>query len=165
MTKSLYVIITVLFLVTVISCSESTSTIEQEVELSASEIWSDTIIKQRYENGEVQVVWGYRVDDTIMHYEWTYYKNGELWMEGPMYDSLRHGKWKAYNEGGIMLAQGSYKMGEGTGVKTVWHDNEMKYYEGEMENNKRVGSWQFFDKDGRLLKEIDYSENDSIIHE
>jgi len=161
MISKLYMLLSLLFLVTIISCSVKE---EKETSINAFEIWNDTIVKQKYEDGSIKTVWGYRSDDTIMHYQWSYYKNGELWLEGPSDGNLRHGKWKAYNESGVLVAQGTYKMGEATGIKTVWYDNTTKFYEGEMKDNKRVGVWKFFDKNGELNKEIDYSKNDTIIH-
>jgi len=163
MTSKICVLVLMLFFVTIMSCSDNNKE-DKETSVSAFEIWNDTIVKQKYEDGSIQTVWGYRSGDTIMHYEWSYYKNGELWMEGPMDGNLRHGKWKAYNESGTLIAQGAYRMGEATGIKTVWYDNMSKFYEGEMKDNKRVGVWNFYDKEGNIVKEIDYSKNDTIVH-
>ena len=159
-----YALVVVLFLLTVFSCSENAKEEVNEPLESAYEIWNDTVVKQKYEDGSIETVWGYRSGDTIMHYEWSYYKNGELWLEGPSDGKLRHGKWKAYNESGVLVAQGSYKMGVAVGIKTVWYGNRKKFYEGEMLDDKRVGVWKFFNKEGTLVKEIDYSKNDTIIH-
>jgi len=151
--------ITIITLVTN-SCSESSNRNElNQTEENVYHVWSDTIIMMRYDNGDIMKVWGYKPDDTLMHYEWTYYQTGFLWLEGPFYGELRHGKWKAYNDDGILVSQATYKMGKEEGMKTVWYGNEMKFYEGLMTEGKRMGKWQFYNKDGELIKEIDYSKN------
>jgi len=164
MTNRIYALLGILLFTFILSCSND-SKVAEDATPSAFEVWNDTIVKQKYEDGKVETVWGYRKGDTIMHYEWSYYKNGILWMEGPLVGNLRHGIWKAYNENAVLVAQGTYKMGEATGIKTVWYDNRMKFYEGEMLLDKRVGVWNFYDKNGILIKEIDYSKNDTIIHQ
>lgn len=128
----------------------------------AYEIWSDTIIKSKYEDGSRYLVWGYKPNDDKMHYEWKYYQNGKLWLEGPMYDTLRHGKWQGYNEYGNLQAKGTYKLGKATGIYTVWHDNGVKYYEGNMIDGQRLGEWVFYDNEFNKLKVIDYSKKDTI---
>jgi uncharacterized membrane protein len=162
--RSNYSILFILAVVVVVfvinSCSESNSRKKiKQTEENVYHIWSDTIVKMRYDNGDIMKVWGYKPDDTLMHYEWMYYQTGYLWLEGPFYGDLRHGKWKAYNEEGILVSQAVYKMGKEEGVKTVWYGNEMKFYEGIMKEGKRIGKWQFYNRDGDLIKEIDYSKN------
>ncbi len=119
--------------------------------------WSDTIVKVKYADGGLRMVWGYRDGDTSMHYEWQYYSNGNLWIEGPIYGDIRHGKWKAYNEIGSLISMGTYKMGKKEGVKTVWFDNGKKRYEGSLKEGIRVGVWYFYDNQGNIINEIDYS--------
>ncbi len=128
------------------------------VEKTNYEIWSDTIVKVKYSDGSIAKVWGYRPNDSIMHYEWQYYHNGRLWIEGPAYGKLRHGKWRAYDEKGDLLSMGSYKMGKGEGIKTVWYPSGQKMYEGKIHDGERVGVWEFFDKEGNKVKEINYSQ-------
>ncbi len=163
MVNKLYGLVGILFFAILVSCSDNAEEAKNS-SLNAFEVWRDTVVKSKYESGDIQTVWGYKYGDTSMHYVWDYYKNGALWMEGPVSGNLRHGKWIAYNEDGVMVAQGYYKMGVATGVKTVWYSNSSKFYEGVMDNNKRVGVWQFFNKEGKLIKEINYSNNDTIIH-
>ncbi len=122
------------------------------------EIWSDTVVKAKYIDGTIAEVWGFRAGDSLMHYERKYYRNGGVWIEGTAYGNIRHGKWKAFNEEGILISMGYYKMGKGDGIKTVWHCNGKKYYEGKVVDGERVGIWEFFDENGRKVKEINYSE-------
>jgi antitoxin component YwqK of YwqJK toxin-antitoxin module len=153
------IILLILFL-SISACKQNdTNDIEEVVAYDAFTEWSDTIVKSKYEDGSISLVYGYRAEDTLMHYEWLYYQNSHLWIEGPKYGNLRHGKWKAYSENGNLISMGSYKMGKKDGVKTVWYENGKKRYEGILDDGKRVGVWQFFNQNGELIKEIDYSED------
>ena len=131
---------------------------KNDQEIDAFDEWTDTIVKLRYDNGTSRLILGYKPGDTLMHYEWNYFVNGNLWIEGSSYDTLRHGKWKAYNEAGLLISMGNYEMGERNGKKIVWHENGQKYFEGMESKGDRVGMWYFYDKDGILAKEIDYSK-------
>ena len=130
--------------------------------IAISEVWKDTVIKSKYDDGNIHTVWGFKANDNEMHYEWQYYKNGNLWLEGPKYDTIRHGIWKGYSEQGSLLAQGTYKIGKASGIYTVWYENGVKFYEGNMLDGKRVGEWSFFDKESNIIKVIDYSKKDII---
>jgi len=121
-------------------------------------IWSDTVVKIKYDDGSARQIWGFKPNDKEMHYEWSYYKNGNTWLEGPMYDTLRHGIWKGYSEQGSLIAQGTYRVGKATGIYTVWYENGKKFYEGDMKEGKRIGEWSFYNKEGELIKTIDYSK-------
>ncbi|MCK5847280.1 MAG: hypothetical protein KAG84_07570 [Bacteroidales bacterium] len=158
-----YIIFIIVAVLVLFSCS--TSNTDDEIEAndnSAISIWSDTVVKAKYEDGSIQLVWGFKPNDEEMHYEWQYYRNGNLWLEGPMYDTLRHGIWKGYNEQGALIAQGIFKIGKTSGIYTVWYDNGVKFYEGNMNDGKRVGDWLFYNKEAELVKTIDYSRKDSI---
>ena len=145
------------------SCNQEQNVTKELVsDNSAISIWSDTLVKVKYEDGSIKSVWGYKPNDNEMHYVWNYYKNGNIWLEGPMYDTLRHGKWKGYNDHGSLIAQGTYRVGQASGIYTVWYDNGVKFYEGDMLKGKRIGEWSFFDKAGKLIKTIDYSKENTI---
>ncbi len=131
---------------------------ETAVNDDAFSVWSDTIVKAKYEDGTVAEIWGFRAGDSLMHYDRKFYRNGGIWIEGPVYGDIRHGKWKAYDEDGHLISMGYYKMGVGEGIKTVWHSNGKKFYEGEVSNGERVGVWEFYDENGIKVKEIDYSQ-------
>ncbi len=146
--------------ITIYSCNNNDDVVSTNEEHSVFEEWGgDSLVKKVYDDGSKQIVWGTKPNDDEMHYEWHYYKNGNLWLEGPMYDTLRHGKWKGYNEQGSLIAQGIYRLGKSTGIYTVWYDNGIKFYEGNMKDGKRIGEWSFFDKAGNKLKNIDYSKD------
>jgi len=150
--------IIILVIIASASCSSDSSSEEVSVvDNSAMGIWSDTIVKSKYDDGSIHILWGMKPNDSEMHYEWSYYKNGNLWIEGPKYDTLRHGIWKGYNDQGALIARGTYKVGKATGIYTVWYDDGTKFYEGNMMDGKRVGEWSFFDKSSKLLKTVDYS--------
>ena len=146
--------------VTIFSCNSNDEVVSTKEKVSVFKEWGgDSIIKAVYADGSKQIVWGTKPNDDEMHYEWHYYRNGNLWLEGPMYDTLRHGKWKGYNEQGSITAQGIYRLGKSTGIYTVWYDNGMKFYEGNMKEGKRIGEWLFYNKEGEILKTIDYSKD------
>lgn len=156
--KKLSLILIILLSISIYSCNSSDEVVIDANEASVFEEWGgDSIIKSVYDDGSKKIVWGTKPNDDEMHYEWHYYRNGNLWLEGPMYDTLRHGKWKGYNEQGSLLAQGIYRLGKASGIYTVWYDNGVKFYEGNMKDGKRVGEWSFYDKEGNTLKNIDYS--------
>lgn len=157
-----YFIIGIISFTIIVSSCHNNETKKSDVEnIDQNDVlsmWSDTIVKLRYEDGTIAEVWGYRPNDTLIHYEIKYYRNGEKWIEGTSYGDIRHGKWKAYDENGNLISLGSYKMGKGEGIKTVWHSNGQKYYEGYIEDGERIGVWEFFDENGLKVKEIDYSQ-------
>ena len=160
--KFLYItLLSLLLILGIVSCSTQS---HNDVKEGVSEIviWNDTVIKSKYDDGSIHTVWGFQTNDNDMHYEWQYYRNGNLWLEGPKYDTIRHGIWKGYNEQGSLLAQGTYKIGKASGIYTVWYDNGVKFYEGNMLNGKRVGEWSFYDKERNIIKVIDYSKKDII---
>jgi antitoxin component YwqK of YwqJK toxin-antitoxin module len=144
------------------ACNTHTDNKESEINLQgekdAFEIWSDTIVKNKYADGTVAEIWGFRPNDSLMHYERKFYRNGGIWIEGTAYGNIRHGKWQAFDEQGNLISMGYYKMGKGDGVKTVWHSNGKKYYEGKVFDGERIGVWEFYDENGIKIKEIDYSE-------
>ncbi len=141
----------------IVSCDTSSKKLTEDDRNTAFKEWSDTIIKSKYDDGSIRLVYGYKANDNEMHYEWQYYRNGNLWLEGPMYDTLRHGIWKGYEEKGALIAQGTYKVGKESGIYTVWYSNGIKFYEGNMIEGDRVGEWSFYDKEANLIKTIDYS--------
>lgn len=158
MFKSIFILISILILF-LAGCKDTVKPENLEKEYFNQDIqWTDTIIISQYEEGNPETVWAYNPEDTLSHYEWKYYQNGTLWIEGPLYQNLRHGKWKAYNEMGNLISQGNYFMGKSQGVKTVWHDNGQKYFEGNQLDDKRIGLWIFYDENGNIIKEINYSK-------
>lgn len=155
-------LIAMALLFSVTACNNQSDGISSDTNIDSEkdvfEIWSDTIVKSKYEDGNIAEIWGYRPNDSLLHYERKFYRNGGIWIEGTAYGEIRHGKWKAYDENGNLISMGSYKMGKGEGVKTVWHSNGKKFYEGEIHNGERVGVWEFYDENGTKFKEIDYSQ-------
>jgi antitoxin component YwqK of YwqJK toxin-antitoxin module len=79
---------------------------------------------QFYENGNI--FREYTGDATSGNLR-EYHRNGQLAIEKPMKNGLRHGICKQWNEQGTLL--GEYEMNMGTGFETRWHSNGTLQFE------------------------------------
>ena len=71
-------------------------------------------------------------------YEKAYYENGQLQLEGPMYDkSIKKFSWKYYYENGVMKAKGK---------KATFEDEEW-----DLGLVLRTGKWLYWDNKGKLI--------------
>ena len=86
-------------------------------------------IKVFYENGKLK--FEQNLKDRKGKYR-GYYPNGQLEVEGEVFQGDEIGLWKYYNENGNLSSEGMYKEG------------------------KKVGEWKFYKTDGSLLKTINY---------
>ena len=86
-------------------------------------------IKVFYENGKLK--FEQNLKDRKGKYR-GYYPNGQLEVEGEVFQGDEIGLWKYYNENGNLSSEGMYKEG------------------------KKVGEWKFYKTDGNLLKTINY---------
>lgn len=112
-----------------------------------------------YDDGSPKTVRTYLKDkdDLILESEKTYYKTGELKMEGNYNNGKRQGKWISYYKDGTKWAEATYKNGKEYGTKSVYYKNGKVYYTGKMEAGERIGQWTFYDVDGNKST-IDYDE-------
>lgn len=94
---------------------------------------------QFYENGNIfREYTGDPTSGTLREY----HRNGQLEIEKPMKNRMRHGVCKQWNEQGTLL--GTYEMNMGTGLEKRWHSNGTLQFEGYLIKevfNGRLRSW------------------------
>ncbi|HET6243267.1 MAG: hypothetical protein H0V01_01755 [Bacteroidetes bacterium] len=86
----------------------------------------------------------------------TFYKNGQLRIQGNMLNGKREGKWVSFYEDGMPWSETWFDKGRKHGSTTTWNSDGKKYYEGHFENNKESGKWTYWDENGSVIKEVEY---------
>ncbi len=107
-------------------------------------------VETTYEDGSPKTVRTYVEEDgeKILQHEKSYYKTGELKMEGAYQNNKRHGKWVSYYKDGSKWAEATYENGKEEGMKIVYYKNGKVYYQGRMNAGERTGTWTFYDVEG-----------------
>ena len=94
---------------------------------------------QFYENGNIfREYTGDAASGTLREY----HRNGQLAIEKPMKNGMRHGVCKQWNEQGTLL--GTYEMNMGTGLEKRWQSNGNLQFEGYLIKevfNGRLRDW------------------------
>lgn len=120
---------------------------------------SITEVEATYGNGSPKTVRTYIENngEKVLQNEKSFYKTGELKMEGAYKNNKRSGKWVSYYKDGTKWAEATYVDGKEQGMKTVYYKNGKVYYQGKMEAGERVGVWTFYDVEGGKTT-IDYDK-------
>lgn len=135
-------ILTLLFIVTMISCGRET-------------LVEDII--SRHEDGNRKETFVYKLNDdgskTKVRETW-YYMEGMKHLDGPIANDKRNGIFKTYYKSGSLMSEGTFVDGVREGKAIIYHENGNIHYEGQYENGKECGIWKFYNEDGTLQKEI-----------
>ena len=139
----LRVVIILVALFTVVSCTTTTEEIEQT-----------------WDTGNPKKVLTYEGEgeDQIVVAQKEYHADGQLKIEGSFDDGKRNGVWKAYFEDGQVQSQYTYKAGMRDGKCIVYHPSGQVYFEGQWEKDQKVGVWTYFNEDGTISKPVNHSE-------
>ena len=78
-----------------------------------------------------------------------YYTNGNICLEGKIFNNIRTGRWYFWHKNGIMESDCDYYHGKLIGRSISWHDNGKKasegvYVDGNDLNDIRDGKWNFW---------------------
>ncbi len=84
-----------------------------------------------------------------------YYPDGQKYMEGPLLEGKRHGKWQSWYKSGMLWSTGDFEAGLRQGRGTIYHSNGKKFMEGNYLHGKRVGKWKFWDQAGNSITEAE----------
>lgn len=119
------------------------------------------VVKDYYDDGSKFEVdyYDYEVSDNPLFHR-KYYRNGQIFMEGPLLDEVRQGKWISWYENGIVWSSAEYKNGKNHGSNNVYYENGQLRYNKEYDMGVPHGLWQFFCPDGNLLGEIKYNQGE-----
>ncbi len=112
--------------------------------------------EEAYPDNSPKVVGIYKLDENkqeIKVEEKILFPTGELKMQGPIKNNLRHGVWVAYFKSGKKQSEGEFVDGVRNGFTIVYHENGTKLYEGFYTDGKESGLWKFYSKDGSLNSE------------
>lgn len=123
----------------------------------------DVVVADTFDNGSpLKIAY---VDDNNpndVKYEKKFYQSGNIFMEGPLKDARRDGKWIAWYENGVIWSVGYYVNGLKHGASEVYYENGQTRYTKNYEEDVAEGLWQFYDEQGNLLGEVMY-ENGQIL--
>lgn len=123
---------------------------------------SRVVVLDTFETGEPMKIHfiGEHNKDSV--YEKQYYKTGKLFIEGPLLNDRREGKWVAYYENGKTWSVGYFTGGLKNGSSDVFYENGKIRYNKNYEQDVPVGLWKFYDDKGTLLGEVMY-ENGKVL--
>lgn len=119
----------------------------------AADVVSTTVQKSYYRNGQLREelpLWDGRRHGIVR----TWHKNGALASEEPYQDGLLHGLCRQWNEAGRLL--GEYQMDRGTGAQRAWHDNGQLQLEVSTVVGEFCGRNRLWLRDGTLISEHIY---------
>lgn len=90
----------------------------------------------------------------------THYDNGEVY-EKYQYkgDSLKHGPYWRYNEGGVLLEESVYNEGYLEGIRKIYNDEGWLEIEETHENKEFHGPYRTYHKNGKVKFEGSYTNN------
>lgn len=74
-------------------------------------------------------------------------------------DSIRHGKWAAYDSEGLLFQSGTYKNGKKDGLETEWFPNGNKHFETPYKEGALHGVRRSWYPDGALNSEVTYKND------
>ncbi len=89
-----------------------------------------------------------------------YYRSGKNFIEGPLENGKRHGKWIAWFENGNIWSTGNYYNGLEHGASKVFYENSQIRYNKEHDMGIPHGLWKFYCPEGNLLGEIMYEQGE-----
>lgn len=98
-------------------------------------------------------------------YEKQFYRSGKIFIEGPLNNGRRDGKWIAWYESGVMWSVGYFKDGLKHGASNVYYENGQVRYTKNYEDDVAVGLWEFYDENGELLGKVMYENGKKLWQE
>ncbi len=123
----------------------------------------DAVVADTFENGTpLKVTYSDDNNPSDVKYEKKFYQSGNIFMEGPLKDGRRDGKWIAWYENGVIWSVGFYQDGLKNGASEVYYENGQIRYTKNYEEDVAEALWQFYDEQGVLLGEVMY-ENGEIL--
>ena len=98
-------------------------------------------------------------------YEKQLYQNGKLFIEGPLENNRRDGKWVAYYENGNIWSVGYFNEGLKHGASNVYYENEKIRYTKNYEKDVAEGLWEFYNDEGNLIGKVMYENGKKLWEE
>ncbi|MCK9321891.1 MAG: hypothetical protein PHP52_04220 [Bacteroidales bacterium] len=98
-------------------------------------------------------------------YEKQFFQNGKLFIEGPLENQRRNGKWVARYENGNIWSVGYYKDGLKFGASNVYYENGKIRYTKNYEKDVAEGLWEFYDENGDILGKVMYENGKKLWEE
>lgn len=105
------------------------------------------------------------INTNEIKYEKQFYHSGKLFMEGPLNNGRRDGKWIAWYENGVIWSVGYFKEGLKHGASKVFYENGQVRYTKNYEEDVAEGLWEFFDENGEILGKIMYENGELLWQE
>ncbi len=93
-----------------------------------------------------------------LYTSWYFYGNEEKRVEGRFEAGQRQGRWRRWDDTGVLRREGSYEAGLRSGSWTWWHANGARWKRGSFREGQRDGDWSFWDRDGRVVEQIRYAQ-------
>ena len=113
----------------VLSCSESSPTVDHKEETENESTLSRTGLQKDY------------------------YENGQLKITGRLNnDGLKDGVWTSYFENGQKNSESNFKAGINNGFSMIWYPNGNVRYFGDYTNGNKSGTWTFYNEEGKVVK-------------
>lgn len=95
------------------------------------------------------------------HGPWrSWYKHGQLRMEGAYEHGLETGKFAWFHPNGQKSTDGEYDEGRKTGEWTWWHAKGQKASQGQYADGAQTGKWVFWDAKGKVTQRADFTGAD-----
>ena len=158
-------------------------------------MFNDTI---RFDNGQISLLRYLDENKNINGYSINYHPNGKIKSEGfwitselipcircykkqdadnqlikaefsTQTNSIPYGKWRYYNESGVMIESGEYLFG----VREIYGANYFYYFENSKTSNISLstksfikeGIWEYFDNFGQFCKLEEYRDGELVYYE
>lgn len=97
--------------------------------------------------------------ETIRHGTWkTWYEGGQVESEGVYEFDRENGKFTWWHANGQPAVEGQFVDGQEDGTWVWWHANGQKAAVGSYHYGKLVGSWRGWTEDGRLVRRNEYAD-------
>jgi antitoxin component YwqK of YwqJK toxin-antitoxin module len=121
------------------------------------------MVSDTFDNGSpLKINYGDPQNPNDVKYEKQFYKSGKIFIEGPLVNNKRNGKWIAWYENSVIWSVGYFKDGLKDGASNVYYENGQIRYTKNYEQDVAEGLWEFFDEEGNLLGKVMY-ENSKIL--
>ena len=117
-------------------------------------------IAKKYENGEPAFVFFYETDSTEPLYQKTFSQLGKLYIEGPIKDRKRFGRWYSWYEDGSLWSTGAYVDGKDDGLTMAYYENGTLRHSINYKDGQKEGLAKYYNDKGELVCEIIYSKNE-----
>lgn len=120
----------------------------------------DEVITDYYDDGGVFTVEYFEKDGNYDEsvFRRKYYRSGNVFIEGDLFQGQRHNKWIAWYDNGMVWSMATYYKGDKHGESKVYYENGQLRYTQKYDQGVPNGLWQFYCPDGILLGEIMYEE-------